>query len=75
MGLLACRAGAASVVLLQREVVRDVRSRPAQAGAVDVVRALIRDLLAQKHSWEVLVLQEVKFEVLMLLKAALWVGC
>lgn len=54
---------------------RDVRSRPAQAGAVDVVRALIRDLLAQKHSWEVLVLQEVKFEVLMLLKAALWVGC
>ena len=65
----------ASVVLVQREVVRVVRSRPAQAGAEEVVRALIRDLLAQKHSCEVLVLQEVKFEVLMWLNAALWVGC
>jgi hypothetical protein len=48
-----------------------LRSRPVQAGADEVVRVSRADLLAQKHSWEVLSLQLVKADGSMLPIAAL----
>lgn len=76
MGLLACRAGVAVVVALcglsQRLDVRVLRLRPAQAGSEEFFRVSRADLLAQKHSWEVLLLHEVNFDVSMLPMAAVW---
>lgn len=72
MGLLAWRAGAASRSLGQRVDEMVLRSRPAQAGTVEVVRVSRADLLAQKHSWEVLSVQVVKVDGSMVPRAALW---
>lgn len=49
-----------------------LRSRPAQAGTVEVVRVSRADLLAQKHSLEVLSVQLVKVDGSMVPIAALW---
>lgn len=72
MGLLACLAGSgSSESVLQRVDAKVLRSRPVQAGADEAVRASRADLLAQKHSCEVLSLQLVKVDVSMLPIAAL----
>lgn len=49
-----------------------LRSRPAQAGTVEVVRVSSADLLAQKHSSEVLSVQVVRVDGSMVSKAAFW---
>lgn len=72
MGLLAWRAGVASRSLGQRVDEMVLRSRPAQAGTVEAVRVSRADLLAQKHSCEVLSVQVVKVDGSMLPMAALW---
>jgi hypothetical protein len=75
MGLLACLAGWASPesdLESQRLDARVLRSRPEHSGADEVVRVSRADLLAQKHSCEVLSSQLVKADVSMLPIAVLW---
>lgn len=72
MGLLAWRAGAASRSLGQRVDDMVLRSSPSQAGTVEVVRVSSADLLAQKHSLEVLSVQVVNVDGSMVSRAALW---
>lgn len=68
IGWLACRAGAASLLLLllvlQSVETRELKSRPLQVDAVEVDSLENASLFAQRQSWEDLSVQEEKDEPL-----------